>query len=82
MIKIPQLVRHVESRHALRSSYNRWHHKKRRNLFFLQINGIYIIDLRKTQEQMQAALEFMSKLVSEGKSILFVAPRAKFLSLL
>ncbi|MHB8903695.1 MAG: 30S ribosomal protein S2, partial [Patescibacteria group bacterium] len=38
-------------------------------------NGIYIIDLKKTQEKLEEALEFMVKLISEGKSILFVGTK-------
>ena len=55
---------------------NRWHPKMKKFIFTSK-NGIYIIDLKKTQEQMQAALEFMSKLVSEGKSILFVGTKSQ-----
>lgn len=53
---------------------NRWH-PKMKQFIFTSKNGIYIIDLKKTQEQMQIALEFMAKLVSEGKSILFVGTK-------
>ena len=42
---------------------------------FTSKNGIYIIDLRKTQEKMQEALEFIVKLISEGKNILFVGTK-------
>lgn len=53
---------------------NRWH-PKMKQFIFTSKNGIYIIDLKKTQEQLQIALEFMAKLVSEGKSILFVGTK-------
>ncbi len=53
---------------------NRWH-PKMEEFIFTSKNGIYIIDLRKTQEKMKEALEFMAKLVGEGKSILFVGTK-------
>lgn len=53
---------------------NRWH-PKMKQFIFTSKNGVYIIDLKKTQEKMSEALEFMAKLVSEGKSILFVGTK-------
>ncbi len=53
---------------------NRWH-PKMKQFIFTSKNGVYIIDLKKTQEKMNEALEFMTKLVSEGKSILFVGTK-------
>lgn len=53
---------------------NRWH-PKMKQFIFTSKNGVYIIDLKKTQEKMNEALEFMAKLVSEGKSILFVGTK-------
>lgn len=38
-------------------------------------NNIHIIDVAKTKEQLDIALAFMAKLVSEGKTILFVGTR-------
>ncbi|MFA7088065.1 MAG: 30S ribosomal protein S2 [Patescibacteria group bacterium] len=55
---------------------NRWH-PKMKQFIFTSKNGLYIIDLRKTQEKMSEALEFMAKLVSEGKSILFVGTKSQ-----
>jgi small subunit ribosomal protein S2 len=55
---------------------NRWH-PKMKQFIFTSKNGIYIIDLRKTQEKMQKALEFMAKLVSENKSILFIGTKSQ-----
>lgn len=55
---------------------NRWH-PKMKQFIFTSKNGIYIIDLRKTQEKLQEALEFMAKLVAEGKNILFVGTKSQ-----
>ena len=53
---------------------NRWH-PKMKQFIFTSKNGIYIIDLKKTQEKLAEALEFMVKLIGEGKSILFVGTK-------
>lgn len=53
---------------------NRWHPKMEKFIFTTK-NGIYIIDLKKSQKKLEEALEFMTKLVSEGKSILFVGTK-------
>ena len=55
---------------------NRWH-PKMKQFIFTSKNGVYIIDLKKTQEKLQEALEFMTKLVAEGKSILFVGTKSQ-----
>jgi len=76
MIKIPQLEDMLKAGMHFGHRTNRWHPKMKKYIFTSK-NGIYINDLKKTQEQMQAALEFMSKLVSEGKSILFVGTKSQ-----
>lgn len=53
---------------------NRWHPKMKQYIFTSK-NGVYIIDLKKTQLKLNEALDFMTKLVSEGKSILFVGTK-------
>lgn len=53
---------------------NRWHPKMKQYIFTAK-NGVYIIDLKKTQLKLNEALDFMTKLVSEGKSILFVGTK-------
>lgn len=53
---------------------NRWH-PKMRPFIFAKKNGIYIIDLEKTQTQLAAALTYMSKLVKEDRSILLVGTK-------
>ena len=53
---------------------NRWH-PKMKQFIFTSKNGVYIINLKKTQEKFGEALDFMTKLVSEGKSILFVGTK-------
>lgn len=53
---------------------NRWH-PKMKQFIFTSKNGIYILDLDKTLVKLQEALDFMSQMLSEGKSILFVGTK-------
>lgn len=46
-----------------------------KEFIFTSKNNIYIIDLKKSQKKLVEALEFMTKLVSEGKRILFVGTK-------
>jgi len=52
----------------------RWNPKMKTYVFGAR-NGIYIIDLQKTVEQTRAACAFASKIVSEGKKVLFVGTK-------
>jgi len=52
----------------------RWN-PKMKPYIFMEKNGIHIIDLKKTQEQITATAETLSKLVSEGKRVLFVGTK-------
>ncbi len=53
---------------------NRWHPKMKQYIFTAK-NGIYVIDLRRSQEKLSEALDFIEKLVSENKNILFVGTK-------
>jgi small subunit ribosomal protein S2 len=74
MIKTPSLEELLKAGAHFGHRTNRWH-PKMKQFIFTSKNGIYIIDLKKTQEKLEEALEFMSKLVAEGKSILFVGTK-------
>jgi small subunit ribosomal protein S2 len=52
----------------------RWN-PKMKPFIFMEKNGIHIIDLKKTQNSIVYAAENLSKLVSEGKRILFVGTK-------
>ena len=52
----------------------RWNPKMKRFIFDAR-NGIHIIDLSQTLTQLEAACEFMHKIVSKGGSILFVGTK-------
>ncbi len=53
---------------------NRWHPKMKPYIFG-EKNGIYIIDLSKSQDKLKEALEFIQTMVKEGKSVLFVGTK-------
>jgi len=74
MIKIPQLEDMLKAGMHFGHRTNRWHPKMEPFIFTAK-NGVYIINLKKTQEKLQEALEFMVKLIAEGKSILFVGTK-------
>ena len=52
----------------------RWN-PKMKPFIFMERNGIHIIDLKKTQELLEGACNAMTKLVGEGKRILFVGTK-------
>ncbi len=53
---------------------NKWHPKMEKYIFG-EKNGIYIIDLRKTEEALTKAMEFAHELSASGKTILFVGTK-------
>ena len=53
---------------------HRWNPKMKRFIFEAR-NGIYIIDLAKTLQQMRAAVQFVRDMVGKRKSILFVGTK-------
>ena len=52
----------------------RWN-PKMKDFIFMQRNGIHIIDLKKTQNYLQEALDEIQKLSRAGKTILFVGTK-------
>ncbi len=52
----------------------RWN-PKMKPFIFMERNGIHIIDLKKTQELLEAACEAITGIVGEGKRILFVGTK-------
>lgn len=52
----------------------RSHPKAKKNIFCLR-EGIYVIDLGKTQELLKRALDYFSKVTKEGRTILFVGTK-------
>src|SRR5579885_3598334 len=55
---------------------HRWNPKMKR-FIFEERNGIYIIDLAKTMQQIRIAVQAVRDIVSKRKSILFVGTRSE-----
>lgn len=51
-----------------------WHPKMEPYIYTTR-NGVHIIDLKKTQDRLAQAMEFVTKIVSEGGSVLFVGTK-------
>jgi small subunit ribosomal protein S2 len=74
MVEIPNLEKMLKAGMHFGHRTNRWH-PKMEPFIFCSRNGMYIIDLNKTQEKLSETLDFMQKLTKEGKSILFVGTK-------
>lgn len=53
---------------------SRWHPKMEQYIFGVR-NGVHIIDLEKTQEQLEKALNYVKNLAAKGQVILFVGTK-------
>ncbi|HET7321907.1 MAG TPA: 30S ribosomal protein S2 [Longimicrobiaceae bacterium] len=53
---------------------SRWNPKMRK-FIFAERNGIYIIDLRKTQRQLELAQELVRQVISRGERVLYVCTK-------
>lgn len=73
-MNIPKLEEMMKAGMHFGHRTNRWH-PKMKPFIFTQKNGVYIINLEKTQEQLKSALEYMIKLKQEDKAILFVGTK-------
>lgn len=57
-------------------------HPKMEPFLFGVRNGIYIIDLERTAEKLETALEFIQNLISEGKNLLFLGTKIQIKELI
>lgn len=53
---------------------NKWNPKMKKYIFGAK-SGIYIIDLQKTEELLKTAVDFVSKVASDGGTVLFVGTK-------
>jgi small subunit ribosomal protein S2 len=74
MIKLPSVEEMLKAGMHFGHRTNRWH-PKMKSYIFTDKKGVYIIDLNKSREKLAEAMEFMSQLISEGKSVLFVGTK-------
>ena len=73
-MNIPKLEEMMKAGMHFGHRTNRWH-PKMEPYIFTQKNGVYIINLEKSQEKLKEALEFMSSLIKEDKVVLFVGTK-------
>lgn len=80
-MNIPKLEEMMKAGMHFGHRTNRWH-PKMEQFIFTKKNGVYIINLEKTQEKLREALEFMIKLRQEDKVILFVGTKKQVKSIM
>lgn len=74
MVKLPSILEMLQAgAHFGHQTIRR--HPKMNKFIFAKRNSINIINLEKTQEELEKTLAFVSKLASEGKNILFVTSK-------
>jgi len=74
MSKIPTLLEMLSAGAHFGHQTSRWHPKMEPYLFGAR-NGVHVINLEKTQEELQKSLEYVKTLAAEGKVILFVGTK-------
>lgn len=74
MVKIPTLREMANAGVHFGHRTSRWH-PKMEPFIYCRKNSIHVINLEKTQEELEKALEFVAKLSSEGKTIIFVGSK-------
>ncbi len=74
MANIPNLTDMLKAGVHFGHQRSRWHPKMKQYIFGLR-NGVHILDLDKTQEELAKALEFVKNQASQGKIILFVGTK-------
>jgi small subunit ribosomal protein S2 len=60
---------------------HKWNPKMKKYIYG-EVNGIHVIDLEKTADCLEKAMEFLSKLSMEGKKVLFVSTKPQSIKLI
>ncbi len=76
MPKLPSLTEMLKAGLHFGHSTSRWHPKMEEYIFGSR-SGVHIIDLEKTQAQLEQALTVMKEIASRGGNILFVGTKAQ-----
>lgn len=74
MANIPTMEEMLKAGVHFGHQASRWHPKMESYIYTTR-NGVHIIDLKKTQDRLQKAIDFVIKSVSDGGSILFVGTK-------
>ena len=71
---LPEIQQLLEAGVHFGHQTRRWNPKMRR-FIFAERNGIYIIDLQKTLNQLKLAQELVREVVAKGDNVLFVCTK-------
>ena len=74
--KAPSLLNFLKAGVHFGHHTSRWHPKMAKYIFAKR-QGIHVIDLEKTQEGLDKAMDFLGKVAKEGKIILFVGTKSQ-----
>jgi len=74
MTKIPSMMDLLKSGMHFGHQKSRWHPKMKPYIFGVR-NGVHILDLERTVEQLEKALEYSKSLAAAGKVVLFVGTK-------
>lgn len=74
MSKLPSLVEMLKAGVHFGHQGSRWHPKMQPYIFGSR-NGVHVIDLEKTQEELEKTLNYLKTLASQGKVVLFVGTK-------
>ncbi|KKR35025.1 MAG: 30S ribosomal protein S2 [Candidatus Magasanikbacteria bacterium GW2011_GWA2_40_10] len=74
MTKMPTLLEMLKAGVHFGHQKSRWHPKMEQFIFGVR-NGVHIIDLEKTQEQLEKSLNYVKNLAAKGQVILFVGTK-------
>lgn len=74
MTKIPTIEEMLKAGMHFGHRTSKWHPKMAPYIFTSR-NGVHVIDLTKTAQKLQEALDFIKKNVVEGKTVLFVGTK-------
>ncbi|MCG2698651.1 30S ribosomal protein S2 [Candidatus Parcubacteria bacterium] len=75
-MKIPTLEEMLKAGMHFGHRTSKWH-PKMKPFIFTSRKGVYIIDLVKTQKQLEKALDFIKQAAKDGASILFVGTKTQ-----
>ena len=73
-MKTVELVQLIEAGAHFGHLTRRWN-PKMKSYIFMEKNGIHIIDLKKTHKYLAESADALSKLVADGKKVLFVGTK-------
>ncbi len=74
MVKLPTLREMLNAGVHFGHKTSRWHPKMAPYIFMAK-NGVHVINLEKTEEELQKAIDFLKKFSAEGKTIVFVGTK-------